>query len=146
MAAACALLGITNRFPVGGAQAVAAMAYGTEEIPRCDIIVGPANAFVSEAKRQVMGDVAIDSLAGPSEALVVAGEGARPSWLAADLLAQAEHCQRRVGVLETDGGSVRRLARAVAAIAAEVGLRSHALSELLRVREGDVAAPGGAEG
>ena len=99
VAAACALLGIGDLFTVGGAQAVAAMAYGTGQVPRCDIIVGPGNAFVTEAKRQVLGDVAIDSLAGPSEVLIVAGDGARSSWLAADLLAQAEHGAGASGVL-----------------------------------------------
>jgi histidinol dehydrogenase len=259
VAAACALLGITDLFPIGGAQAVAAMAYGTAQVPRCDIVVGPGNAFVTEAKRQVMGDVAIDGLAGPSEVLIVADEGARPSWLAADLLAQAEHgagassvlldvsgslldeveaevrrlaeelevslgsvtlvaCpslddalalvdafapehlelhlddaaalvprvrtagavfvgpstatafadygagtnhvlptggsarfaqglsvvhfQRRVGVLEVDKGSASRLARAVAAIAGEEGLRSHARSALLRLEGGPGAVTG----
>src|SRR5450756_1495687 len=72
VAAACALLGIERVFPVGGAQAVAAMAYGTESVPRCGVIVGPGNAYVTEAKRQVMGEVAIDGLAGPSEVLIVA--------------------------------------------------------------------------
>jgi len=106
VAAACALLGITDLFPIGGAQAVAAMAYGTAQVPRCDIIVGPGNAFVTEAKRQVLGDVAIDSLAGPSEVFIVAGEGARASWLAADLLAQAEHGAGASGVLLDVGGSL----------------------------------------
>ena len=106
VAAACALLGITDLFPIGGAQAVAAMAYGTAQVPRCDIVVGPGNAFVTEAKRQVMGDVAIDGLAGPSEVLIVAGEGARPTWLAADLLAQAEHGAGASGVLLDVGGSL----------------------------------------
>ncbi len=106
VAAACALLGITDLFPIGGAQAVAAMAYGTAQVPRCDIVVGPGNAFVTEAKRQVMGDVAIDGLAGPSEVLIVAGKGARPTWLAADLLAQAEHGAGASGVLLDVGGSL----------------------------------------
>ena len=72
VAAACALLGVTDLYPIGGAQAVAAMAFGTAVVPRCDVIVGPGNAYVTEAKRQVMGEVAIDSLAGPSEVLIVA--------------------------------------------------------------------------
>jgi len=104
VAAACALLGIEKVFPVGGAQAVAAMAYGTESVPRCDVIVGPGNAYVTEAKRQVMVEVAIDGLAGPSEVLIVAAAGAEPEWLAADALAQVEHGAGAMGaVLSLDG-------------------------------------------
>ena len=91
VAAACALLGVDHLLPIGGAQAVAAMAYGTESVPRCDVIVGPGNAYVTEAKRQVLGTVAIDGLAGPSEVLIVADSHADPTWIAADVLAQAEH-------------------------------------------------------
>lgn len=99
VAAACALLGIDLVVPVGGAQAVAAMAYGTESVPRCDIIVGPGNRYVTEAKRQVMGEVAIDSLAGPSEVLIVADEASDPAWLAADVIAQAEHGAGAMGAV-----------------------------------------------
>jgi len=99
VAAACALLGIEHVFPVGGAQAVAAMAYGTESVPRCDVIAGPGNAYVTEAKRQVMGEVAIDGLAGPSEVLIVADADAEPEWLAADALAQAEHGAGAMGAV-----------------------------------------------
>jgi histidinol dehydrogenase len=99
VAAACALLGVDQVFPVGGAQAVAAMAYGTESVPRCDVIVGPGNAYVTEAKRQVMGAVAIDGLAGPSEVLIVADAAAEPEWLAADALAQAEHGAGAMGAV-----------------------------------------------
>jgi len=110
VAAACALLGIEHVFPVGGAQGVAAMAYGTESVPRCDVIVGPGNAYVTEAKRQVMGEVAIDGLAGPSEVLIVADAGAEPEWLAADALAQAEHGAGAMGaVLSLDGELSDRL-------------------------------------
>jgi len=110
VAAACALLGIEHVFPVGGAQAVAAMAYGTESLPRCDVIVGPGNAYVTEAKRQVMGEVAIDGLAGPSEVLIVADADAEPEWLAADALAQAEHGAGAMGaVLSLDGELSDRL-------------------------------------
>jgi len=110
VAAACALLGIERVFPVGGAQAVAAMAYGTESVPRCDVIVGPGNAYVTEAKRQVMGEVAIDGLAGPSEVLIVADADAEPEWLAADALAQAEHGAGAMGaVLSLDGELSDRL-------------------------------------
>ncbi len=110
VAAACALLGIDRVYPIGGAQAVAAMAYGTESVPRCDVIVGPGNAYVTEAKRQVMGTVAIDGLAGPSEVLIVADVGAEPEWLAADALAQAEHGAGAMGaVLSLDGEMSDRL-------------------------------------
>jgi histidinol dehydrogenase len=89
--AAARLMGISRVFRVGGAQAIAAMAYGTETVPRVDVICGPGNAYVMEAKRQVYGSVGIDSLAGPSEVLVVADSTARPEWVAADMLAQEEH-------------------------------------------------------
>jgi len=89
--AACWMLDVRRVFRVGGAQAIAAMAYGTETIPQVDVICGPGNAYVMEAKRQVQGLVGIDSLAGPSEVVVVADESARPDWVAADLLAQEEH-------------------------------------------------------
>ncbi len=89
--AAARLMGIERVFRAGGAQAIAALAYGTETIPRVDVICGPGNAYVMEAKRQVYGAVGIDSLAGPSEVLVVADGTARPDWIAADMLAQEEH-------------------------------------------------------
>ena len=89
--AAARLMGIERVFRAGGAQAIAAMAHGTETIPRVDVICGPGNAYVMEAKRQVYGTVGIDSLAGPSEVLVVADRTARPDWIAADMLAQEEH-------------------------------------------------------
>ncbi len=89
--AAARLMGIARVFRVGGAQAIAAMAFGTETIPRVDVICGPGNAYVTEAKRQVYGSVGIDSLAGPSEVLVVADSTARAAWVAVDMLAQEEH-------------------------------------------------------
>jgi histidinol dehydrogenase len=88
---ACALCGVEEVYRVGGAQAIAALAYGTESIEPVDVIVGPGNRYVTEAKRQVAGAVGIDGLAGPSELVVVAGEGADPELVALDLLAQAEH-------------------------------------------------------
>src|SRR5437867_10789299 len=91
IAAALDLLNIDEVYRVGGAQAVAALAYGTETIPRVDKIVGPGNAYVQAAKRIVYGTVDIDMIAGPSEVAVVADETCDPSWIAADLLAQAEH-------------------------------------------------------
>src|SRR5689334_5619035 len=89
--AAAALAGVDEVYRVGGAQAIAAMAFGTETIRAVDVIVGPGNAYVAEAKRQVFGTVGIDGLAGPSEVAVVADETVDPEWVAADLLAQAEH-------------------------------------------------------
>ena len=97
---------------MGGAQAVAAMAYGTESVPAVDKIVGPGNAYVAEAKRQVFGRVAIDMIAGPSEILVVADGGSDARVVAADLLSQAEHDALATAVLVTDS---RVLAHAVAA-------------------------------
>jgi histidinol dehydrogenase len=121
--AACALLGLGDVYPVGGAQAVAAMAFGTAVVPRCDVIVGPGNAYVTEAKRQVMGAVGIDSLAGPSEVLVIADDTADPEWLAADLLAQAEHGSGAMACLADIGGAVGdATGAAVDALAAELGV------------------------
>ena len=100
--AAARLMGIRWVFRVGGAQAIAAMAYGTETIPRVDVICGPGRDYVTEAKRQVFGTVGIDSLAGPSEVLVVADRSARPEWIAADLLAQEEHGSGAQAVLMAD--------------------------------------------
>ena len=94
--------GVDCIFKVGGAQAVAALAYGTESVPRVDKIVGPGNAFVAEAKRQVFGQVAIDMIAGPSEILVLADGKSDPRVLAADLLSQAEHDKNASAVLVTD--------------------------------------------
>lgn len=103
MIAACHLSGADRIFRVGGAQAIAAMAYGTGSIPAVDKIVGPGNAFVNEAKRQVFGPVGIDQLAGPSEIYVVADETGKAAMIATDLLAQAEHDMRtRVGLITTD--------------------------------------------
>ncbi len=106
VAAACALLGIERLYPVGGAQAVAAMALGTVRVPRCDVIVGPGNAYVTEAKRMLVGEVGIDSLAGPSEVLIIADDSGRPEWLAADLLAQAEHGSGAMACLADIGGTL----------------------------------------
>ncbi len=93
--ATCHELGITEVYRLGGAQAVAALAYGVEGLPKVDKIVGPGNLFVALAKRHVFGEVDIDSIAGPSEVVVVADETARPDFTAADLIAQAEHAPAR---------------------------------------------------
>ena len=104
--AAAAVAGVDRIFKVGGAQAIAALAYGTESIPRVDKIVGPGNAFVAEAKRQVYGTVSIDMIAGPSEILIVADSGSNPRHLAADMLSQAEHDRMASAVLVTDSATL----------------------------------------
>lgn len=102
MVAACArIAGVDRVFAVGGAQAIAAMAYGTESVPRVDKIVGPGNIFVTMAKKQVFGVCGIDMIAGPSEVLVIADETADPAFVAADLLSQAEHDPLASSVLVT---------------------------------------------
>ena len=100
--AAAKIAGVDKIFKVGGAQAVAALAYGTESIPKVDKIVGPGNAFVAEAKKQVFGMVSIDMIAGPSEILIVADGKSNPVHVAADLLSQAEHDKLASAVLVTD--------------------------------------------
>lgn len=100
--AAAKVAGVDRIFKVGGAQAVAALAYGTESIPKVDKIVGPGNAFVAEAKKQVFGKVSIDMIAGPSEILVVADGKNNPAHIAADLLSQAEHDKMASAVLVTN--------------------------------------------
>jgi histidinol dehydrogenase len=100
--AAAQLAGVTEIYRVGGAQAIAALAYGTETIRPVAKIVGPGNAYVAAAKRQVFGTVGIDSIAGPSEVLVIADRDNNPEWLAADLLAQAEHDTAAQAILMTD--------------------------------------------
>ncbi len=110
--AAAYVAGVDKIFKVGGAQAVAALAYGTESVPRVDKIVGPGNAFVAEAKKQVFGKVSIDMIAGPSEILIVADGKSDASHVAADLLSQAEHDRLASAVLVTDSED---LAKAVSA-------------------------------
>ena len=112
--AAARIAGVTVAYRVGGVQAVAALAYGTETIPRVDKIVGPGNIYVALAKAQVFGDVGIDMVAGPSEVLVVADDSAAAAFVAADLLAQAEHDPRARAVLLTPSRALRD------AVAAEI--------------------------
>ena len=104
--AAAKIAGVTKIFKIGGAQAVAALAYGTESVPKVDKIVGPGNAFVSEAKKQVFGQVSIDMIAGPSEILIVADGKSNPAHVAADMLSQAEHDRMASAVLVTDSASL----------------------------------------
>ena len=126
--AAAKLAGVTRIFKMGGAQAVAALAYGTQSVPKVDKIVGPGNAYVAEAKRQVFGLVNIDMIAGPSEILVIADGKSNPAWVAADLLSQAEHDKLASAVLVTDS---RPLAQAVAQ-AVEDQLRTLEREEIAR--------------
>ena len=104
--AAASIAGVDKIFKVGGAQAIAALAYGTESVPKVDKIVGPGNAFVAEAKKQVFGQVSIDMIAGPSEILIVADGASNPKHLAADLLSQAEHDKLASAVLVTDSDTL----------------------------------------
>ena len=110
--AAAKIAGVDRIFKVGGAQAVAALAYGTESIPRVDKIVGPGNAFVAEAKKQVFGQVSIDMIAGPSEILIVADGASNPRHLAADMLSQAEHDKLASAVLVTDSAELAKAVQA----------------------------------
>jgi histidinol dehydrogenase len=103
-----AVIGADEIYCLGGAQAIAAMAYGTESIRPVDLIVGPGNQFVMEAKRQVFGVVGIDFLAGPSECMVIADDSARPDYIAADLLAQCEHDPQARGALVTTSENLAR--------------------------------------
>lgn len=127
--AAAAIMGIETIYTLGGAQAVAALAYGTESIPRVDKIVGPGNIFVTLAKRRVFGMVGIDGLNGPTETVIIADASANPVWVAADLLAQAEHDTLATAILLTPS---RPLAEAVQA---EVARQMEFLS-----RDGVIAA------
>lgn len=131
---AARLAGVDRVFELGGAQAVGALAYGTATVPRVDKIVGPGNAWVASAKRQVYGEVDIDSIAGPSEVLIVADAGARAAWVAADLIAQAEHDTAARAVLVTTSAELAErvggeLARQLADLPrrqiAEAALRAH---------------------
>lgn len=106
--AAARIAGVSRIFKMGGAQAVAALAFGTQSVPRVDKIVGPGNIYVAEAKRRVYGLVDIDMIAGPSEILVLADGGANPAWVAADLLSQAEHDKLASAVLVTDSPALAK--------------------------------------
>ncbi len=109
--AAAYICGVTKAFACGGSQAIGAMAFGTQSIPRTDVIVGPGNKFVAEAKKLVYGTVGIDMVAGPTEVFIIADKSANPAWVAADLLAQAEHDIVAQPVMATDS---EELAQAVA--------------------------------
>ncbi len=140
--AACALCGVNEVYRMGGAQAIAALAYGTETVPRVDVIVGPGNAYVTEAKRQVAGVVGIDGLAGPSELVVVATEGADPELVALDLLAQSEHGEDSLLVLiSPDAAILDRVEEAVDQLATGAAERHRGA---VRARAGGRCRRGGA--
>ena len=123
--AAAALAGVDEVYRVGGAQAIAAMAYGTESIRAVDVIVGPGNVYVALAKREVIGVVGIDGFAGPSEVAIVADETANPRWVAADLLAQAEHGPGGAAVVLTwDAAVADAVDRAIAELLADAPQRA----------------------
>ena len=130
--AACALSGVTRMFRIGGAQAVAALAYGTATVPRVDKIVGPGNRWVAEAKRQVVGQVGIDMIAGPTEVLILADATARPARVAADLIAQAEHDEDAVAwCITTDPALAEALPAALEAALARAPLEGNGLVVLV---------------
>ena len=137
--AACALCGVNEVYRMGGAQAIAALAYGTESVPRVDVIVGPGNAYVTEAKRQVAGVVGIDGLAGPSELVVVATDGADPELIALDLLAQSEHGEDSpLTLISPDAALLDRVEEVIAQLAD--GLPSVTAAPLALVQAADAVA------
>ncbi|MBV9213044.1 MAG: histidinol dehydrogenase [Actinobacteria bacterium] len=147
--AACGLCGVTEVYRMGGAQAIAALAYGTESVKPVDVIVGPGNRWVTEAKRQVAGVVGIDGLAGPSELVVVAGSGADADLVALDLLAQAEHGADSLvvavspdrGILDRIGAGVELLSSERPSVAAETCALVEARDARGAVRLADELAP-----
>jgi histidinol dehydrogenase len=136
--AACAFLGLKEVYTLGGAQAIAALAYGTETIRAVDKIFGPGNLFVTLAKRQVFGVVGIDGLAGPTETMVIADETAAPGWVAADLLAQAEHDVLASAILLTPSRELAEEVQAEVARRVESLPRAEILAQSLQRRSGAV--------
>lgn len=110
--AAADIAGVDEVWTIGGAQAIAALAYGAGALAKCDVVVGPGNSYVAAAKKIVFGDVGIDAIAGPSEVFIIADSSAPPDWLAADLLAQAEHDEDAQAVLFTDDAALGEAVRA----------------------------------
>src|SRR6202012_223722 len=146
--AACHLAGVHALLDAGGAQAIAALAYGTESVPRVDKIVGPGNIYVAAAKRLVFGEVDIDSIAGPSEILVVADDSADPVLIAADLLSQAEHDEAAYPLLVTSSEPLvalvqaelaRQLADLPRQAIAEVSVRNNGFALVVPDRDALVA-------
>jgi histidinol dehydrogenase len=134
--AACALCEVNEVYRMGGAQAVGALAYGTESVPAVDVIAGPGNAYVQEAKRQVVGQVGIDGIAGPSELAVLASDGADPELIALDLLAQAEHgAESQLWLLSPRRELLAAVERLVGQMAAERPSVAEASLQLIEVKD-----------
>ena len=140
--AACAISGVDEIYLLGGAQAVAALAYGTDTIPAVDKIFGPGNLFVTLAKRQVYGVVGIDGLAGPTETVVIADESANPAWVAADLLAQAEHDLLASAILLTPSQDLIEKVQVEVARQVEQRSRAEIIAASLENRGGAVLTRG----
>jgi histidinol dehydrogenase len=136
--AAAAVAGVEEVYAAGGAQAVAALAYGTESLPAVDKIFGPGNLFVTLAKKQVFGTVGIDGLAGPTETVVIADETARPAWVAADLLAQAEHDVLASAILLTPSHPLAEAVQVEAGRQLETLSRAAIIAQSLEQRGGAV--------
>lgn len=136
--AAASLLGITEVYTLGGAQAIGALAFGTQSIPAVDKIFGPGNLFVTLAKRQVFGTVGIDGLAGPTETMVIADDTANPAWVAADMLAQAEHDVLASAILLTPSQHLAESVQAVVANQVESLPRAEIVTQSLANRSGIV--------
>jgi histidinol dehydrogenase len=139
--AAAHLCGVRQVFRLGGAQAIAAMAFGTESVPRVDKIVGAGNLFVTLAKQQVYGAVGLDGLAGPTETMVIADESADPDWVAADLLAQAEHDAMASAILLTPDRALAEAVQAAVARQIETLSRAEIIALSLEDRGGIVMTP-----
>jgi histidinol dehydrogenase len=140
--AACAAAGVDEVYTAGGAQAIAALAYGTESIAPVDKIFGPGNLFVTLAKKQVYGAVGIDGLAGPTETVVIADDSARPEWVAADLLAQAEHDVLASAILLTPSIPLAQAVQVEVARQMESLSRADVIAESLKNRSGAVITTG----
>ena len=139
--AAAQLAGVQHVFQLGGAQAIAAMAYGTQSIARVDKIVGPGGLFVTLAKQQLYGTVGLDGLAGPTETIVVADAAANPEWVAADMLAQAEHDVLATAILLTDSAALAAQVQAALQRRMQVLPRKEVIAQSLAQRGGIVVTP-----
>jgi histidinol dehydrogenase len=131
--AAAAIAGVDRVFTIGGAQAIAALAYGTQSIPQVDKIVGPGNAYVAAAKRRVFGTVGIDMIAGPSEILVICDGATDPDWIAMDLFSQAEHDESaQAMLLSPDADFIERVAKSIEKLLAAMPRREVIAASLAR--------------
>lgn len=139
--AAAQLAGVQHVYQLGGAQAIAAMAYGTQSIPRVDKIVGPGGLFVTLAKQQLYGTVGLDGLAGPTETIVVADAAANPEWVAADMLAQAEHDVLATAILLTDSAALATQVQAALQRRMQALPRKQVIAQALAQRGGIVVTP-----